>query len=133
MPGPDFPTGGIILGRTGIHAAYHAGPRLDQRARHAPRSRRLRKDREAIVVTEIPYQVNKARMVERIAEVVREKLIEGISDLRDESDRDGVRVVIELKRDAMADVVLNQLYRYTPLQTELRRQHAGARTAAGRS
>ena len=77
----------------------------------------MRKDREAIIVTEIPYQVNKARMIERIAELVREKIIEGISDLRDESDRDGVRVVIELKRDAMADVVLNQLYRYTPLQT----------------
>ena len=83
----------------------------------APRSNRSRRDREAIVVTEIPYQVNKARMVERIAEVVREKMIEGISDLRDESDRDGVRVVIELKRDAMAEVVLNQLYRHTPLQT----------------
>ena len=77
----------------------------------------IRKDREAIVITEIPYQVNKARMIERIAECVREKIIEGIADLRDESDRDGVRVVVELKRDAMAEVVLNQLYRYTPLQT----------------
>src|SRR3546814_8725925 len=77
----------------------------------------IRKDRLAIVVTEIPYQVNKARMIERIAEVVQEKAVEGVSDLRDESDRDGVRVVIELKRDANPDVVLNQLYRYTPLQT----------------
>ena len=87
----------------------------------------IRKDREAIIITEIPYQVNKATMVERIAELVREKKIEGISDLRDESDRDGFRVVVELKRDAMADVVLNQLYRFTPLQIELRGQHAGAR------
>ena len=86
----------------------------------------IRKDREAIIITEIPYQVNKATMVERIAELVREKKIEGISDLRDESDRDGFRVVVELKRDAMADVVLNQLYRFTPLQIELRRQHGGA-------
>ncbi len=77
----------------------------------------MARDREAIVITEVPYQVNKARMVERIAEVVREKLVEGISDLRDESDRDGVRVVVELKRDAMAEIVLNQLYRHTPLQT----------------
>jgi DNA gyrase subunit A len=77
----------------------------------------IRKDREAIVITEIPYQVNKARMIERMAECVREKIIEGISDLRDESDRDGVRVVVELKRDAMADVVLNQLFRFTPLQS----------------
>ena len=87
----------------------------------------IRKDREAIIITEIPYQVNKATMVERIAELVREKKIEGIGDLRDESDRDGFRVVVELKRDAMADVVLNQLYRFTPLQTQFRRQHAGAR------
>ena len=77
----------------------------------------IRKDREAIIITEIPYQVNKATMVERIAELVREKKIEGISDLRDESDRDGFRVVVELKRDAVPDVVLNQLYRFTPLQT----------------
>src|SRR3546814_5242174 len=77
----------------------------------------IRKDREAIIITEIPYQVNKASMIEKIAEHVRSKKIEGISDLRDESDRDGVRVVIEIKRDAMAEVVLNQLYRFTPLQT----------------
>ena len=87
----------------------------------------IRKEREAIIITEIPYQVNKATMIERIAELVREKKIEGIAELRDESDRDGIRVVIELKRDAMPDVVLNQLYRFTPLQTSLRRQHGGAR------
>jgi DNA gyrase subunit A len=116
VPGPDFPTGGIIIGHAGIHAAYRLG-RGSITLRGATAIEELGRDREAIVVTEIPYQVNKARMVERIAEVVRDKLVEGISDLRDESDRDGVRVVIELKRDAMAEVVLNQLYRHTPLQT----------------
>jgi DNA gyrase subunit A len=116
IPGPDFPTGGLILGRSGIREAYHLG-----RGSIAMRGRatieEIRKDREAIVITEIPYQVNKARMIERMAECVREKIIEGIADLRDESDRDGVRVVVEIKRDAMADVVLNQLYRFTPLQS----------------
>ena len=116
VPGPDFPTGGIILGRVGIRAAYHTG-RGSIIMRGRTHIEELRKDREAIIVTEVPYQVNKARMVERIAEVVNEKLIDGIADLRDESDRDGVRVVIELKRDAMSEIVLNQLYRYTPLQT----------------
>ena len=116
MPGPDFPTGGIILGRQGIRAAYHLG-RGSVMMRGKVEIETIRKDREAIVITEIPYQVNKASMVERIAELVREKKIEGIGDLRDESDRDGYRVVVELKRDAMADVVLNQLYRFTPLQT----------------
>ena len=116
VPGPDFPTGGLILGRSGVHAAYRLG-RGSITVRGKTDIEPLGRDREAIVVTEVPYQVNKARMIERMAEVVREKLIEGISDLRDESDRDGVRVVIELKRDAMPDVVLNQLYRYTPLQT----------------
>ncbi len=116
VPGPDFPTGGIILGRSGIHAAYKLG-RGSVVIRGRTHIEELRKDREAIIITEIPYQVNKARMVERIAEVVREKLIDGISDLRDESDREGLRVVIELKRDAVADIVLNQLFRYTPLQT----------------
>jgi len=116
VPGPDFPTGGIILGRTGIRAAYHTGRgSIVMRGRtHIEENRR---DREAIVITEVPFQVNKARLVERIAEVVNEKLIDGVSDLRDESDRDGVRVVIELKRDAMSEIVLNQLYRYTALQT----------------
>jgi len=116
VPGPDFPTGGIILGRQGIRAAYHLG-RGSIVMRGKVTIEPTRKDREAIIVTEIPYQVNKATMVERIAELVREKKIEGISDLRDESDREGFRVVVELKRDAMAEVVLNQLYRYTPLQT----------------
>jgi DNA gyrase subunit A len=116
IPGPDFPTGGIILGRQGIRSAYHLG-RGSIVMRGKVSIDTIRKDREAIIVTEIPYQVNKATMVERIAELVREKKIEGISDLRDESDRDGFRVVVELKRDAVPDVVLNQLYRFTPLQT----------------
>jgi DNA gyrase subunit A len=116
IPGPDFPTGGIILGRQGIRAAYHLG-RGSIVMRGKVEFETLRKDREAIIISEIPYQVNKASMVERIAELVRDKKIEGISDLRDESDRDGYRVVIELKRDATPDVVLNQLYRFTPLQS----------------
>ena len=116
MPGPDFPTGGIILGRQGIRAAYHLG-RGSIVMRGKVEIETLRGDREAIVVTEIPYQVNKANMVERIGELWREKKIEGISALRDESDREGYRVVIEIKRDAMADVVLNQLYRFTALQS----------------
>ncbi|WP_065753826.1 DNA gyrase subunit A [Bradyrhizobium paxllaeri] len=116
VPGPDFPTGGIILGRQGIRSAYHLG-RGSIVMRGKVTIDTIRKDREAIIITEIPYQVNKATMVERIAELVREKKIDGISDLRDESDRDGFRVVVELKRDAVPDVVLNQLYRFTPLQT----------------
>jgi DNA gyrase subunit A len=116
VPAPDFPTGGMILGRTGTHAAYKTG-RGAVILRAKSHIEEIRKDREAIVFTEIPYQVNKARLIERIAETVREKLIEGISDLRDESDREGVRVVIELKRDAEPDIVLNQLYRHTALQT----------------
>jgi DNA gyrase subunit A len=116
IPGPDFPTGGIILGRQGIRAAYHLG-RGSIVMRGKVSIETLRKEREAIVVTEIPYQINKAGMVERIGELIREKKIDGIADLRDESDRDGYRVVVELKRDAMADVVLNQLYKFTPLQT----------------
>jgi DNA gyrase subunit A len=116
VPGPDFPTGGIILGRAGIHSAYHTGRgSVVMRGRVAFET--FGKEREAIIISEIPYQVNKASMVERIAELVRDKKIDGISDLRDESDRDGYRVVIELKRDAERDVVLNQLYRFTPLQT----------------
>jgi len=116
IPGPDFPTGALILGRAGIRQAYETGRGsvvMRGRATIEP----MRGDREQIIVTEIPYQVNKATMIEKMAELVRDKRIEGISDLRDESDRDGYRVVIELKRDANADVILNQLYRYTPLQT----------------
>jgi DNA gyrase subunit A len=116
IPGPDFPTGGAILGRAGIRAAYHLGRgSIIMRGKHHIET--LRREREAIIVTEIPYQVNKANMVERIGELVREKKIDGIAELRDESDRDGYRVVIELRRDATPDVVLNQLYRFTPLQT----------------
>ncbi|MGB6540329.1 MAG: DNA gyrase subunit A [Xanthobacteraceae bacterium] len=116
VPGPDFPTGGIILGRQGIRAAYHLG-RGSIVMRGKVEFETLRGEREAIVVSEIPYQVNKAHMVERIGELVREKKIEGISALRDESDRDGYRVVVELRRDAVPDVVLNQLYRFTTLQS----------------
>ncbi len=116
IQGPDFPTGGIILGRMGIFEAARTG-RGSIIMRGRTHVEEVRKEREAIIITEVPYQVNKARMIERMAEVVKLKLIEGISDLRDESDRDGVRVVIELKREAMAEVVLNQLYRFTPLQT----------------
>jgi DNA gyrase subunit A len=116
VPGPDFPTGGIILGRAGIRSAYHTG-RGSVVMRGKVAFETIRKEREAIIISEIPYQVNKATMVERIAELVRDKKIDGISDLRDESDREGYRVVIELKRDAERDVVLNQLYRFTPLQT----------------
>jgi DNA gyrase subunit A len=116
VPGPDFPTGGLILGRSGIRSAYHKG-RGSVLMRGRVATELLRKEREALVITEIPYQVNKAAMVEKIAELVREKKIEGISDIRDESSRDGMRVVIELKRDAMADVVLNQIYRFSPLQS----------------
>jgi DNA gyrase subunit A len=114
--GPDFPTGALILGQAGIRRAYHTG-RGAVVMRGRSHIETVRKDREAIVVTEIPFQVNKATMVEKIAEAVRAKRIEGISDLRDESDRDGVRVVIELRRDAMAEVVLNQLFRFSPLQS----------------
>lgn len=116
VPGPDFPTGGIILGRQGCYGAAHTG-RGSIVMRGKTHIEELRKEREAIIITEIPYQVNKSRMIERMAEVVKEKIIEGISDLRDESSREGVRVVIELKREASPEVVLNQLYRHTPLQT----------------
>jgi DNA gyrase subunit A len=116
VPGPDFPTGGMILGRQGIRAAYHLG-RGSIVMRGKVEFETLRGEREAIIVSEIPYQVNKATMVERIGELVRDKKIEGIAALRDESDRDGYRVVVELRRDAVPDVVLNQLYRFTALQS----------------
>ncbi len=116
MPGPDFPTGGIILGRLGIKSAFHTG-RGSVVLRGRVEIEEIRKDREALIVTEIPYQVNKSLMIERIAEMVRDKKIEGISDIRDESSREGMRVVIEIKRDAVADVVLNQLYRFSQLQS----------------
>jgi DNA gyrase subunit A len=116
IPGPDFPTGGAILGRSGVRSAYMTG-RGSVVVRAKVEVESLRKEREALIVTEIPYQVNKATLIEKIAELVREKKIEGISDLRDESDRDGMRIVIELKRDAVSDVVLNQLWRFTAMQS----------------
>ncbi|WP_417675714.1 DNA gyrase subunit A [Pseudodonghicola sp.] len=116
IPGPDFPTGALMLGRSGARKAYLEG-RGSVVIRAKTRVEELRKDRYAIIVEEIPYQVNKATMIEKIAEQVREKRIEGVAHVQDESDRNGVRVVIELKRDATADVVLNQLYRFTPMQT----------------
>ncbi|NBN62202.1 DNA gyrase subunit A [Pannonibacter tanglangensis] len=115
IPGPDFPTGGIILGRSGIRSAYETG-RGSVVIRGKVDIEEIRAGREALIVTEIPYQVNKSTMIEKIAELVREKRIEGISDIRDESDRSGMRVVIELKKDAVADVILNQLYRFSALQ-----------------
>ena len=116
IPGPDFPTGGLILGRSGIRSAFETG-RGSVPLRARCMIEEMRGGRQAIIATELPYQVNKATLIEKIAELVRAKAIEGISDLRDESDRDGLRVVIELKRDATAEVVLNQLYRMTQLQT----------------
>lgn len=115
MPGPDFPTGGIINGREGIREAYRTGKgRLSVRAKAI--TEKLANGKECIVVTEIPFQVNKSNLLEKIAELVRDKKIEGIADLRDESDRDGMRIVVELKRDAQAEIVLNQLYKNTQMQ-----------------
>ncbi len=116
VPAPDFPTGGIILGRSGARKAYLEG-RGSVIIRAKTRTEEIRKDRYAIIIDEIPYQVNKASMIEKIAEQVREKRIEGVSHVQDESDRNGVRVVVELKRDATPEVVLNQLFRFTPMQT----------------
>ncbi|NVO55405.1 DNA gyrase subunit A [Rhodobacteraceae bacterium B1Z28] len=116
VPGPDFPTGGVMLGRTGARKAYLEG-RGSVIIRSKTRVEEIRKDRYAIVVDEIPYQVNKASMIEKIAEAVREKRIEGVAHVQDESDRNGVRVVVELKRDATPEVVLNQLFRFSPMQT----------------
>ena len=116
IKGPDFPTGAMILGRSGIVSAYETG-RGSIMMRGKTYIEEIRKDREAIIITEIPYQVNKSTMIEKMAEQVRNKRIEGISDVRDESDRHGMRVVIEIKRDAMPEVVLNQLFRFTQLQS----------------
>ena len=116
IPGPDFPTGALILGRTGILSAYHKSRgSIVMRAKVEVET--IRKDREALIVSAIPYQVNKRTLIEKIADLVRDKRIEGISDIWDESNREGMRIVIELKRDAVADVVLNQLWRYSDLQT----------------
>ena len=116
IPAPDFPTGGVILGRSGARKAYHEG-RGSVVVRARTRIEEIRKDRFAIVATEIPYQVNKATLIERIAELARDRKIEGIAHVQDESDRFGVRVVVELRRDATPEVVLNQLFRFTPMQT----------------
>ena len=116
MPGPDFPTGGTIHGRRGIWDAYRTGRGFLQLRARCTVEESKRQDRESIVVTEIPYQVNKTKLLERIAEMVRAKKVEGIADLRDESDREGMRIVMDLKRDAMPQVVMNQLYANTQLQ-----------------
>jgi DNA gyrase subunit A len=116
IPGPDFPTGGLIVGRAGIHEAYVTGRGTIQVRAKAEVETNKKGDRQQIIVTEIPYQVNKARLIERIADLVRDKTIEGISDLRDESDRDGMRIVIELKRGEISEVILNNLYKHTQLQ-----------------
>jgi DNA gyrase subunit A len=118
IPGPDFPTAGLIYGIQGVVSAYASGRgRIYVRGRTHVEPLGERSDREAIIITELPYQVNKARLIERIAELVREKKLEGISELRDESDKDGMRVVIELKRGELPDVVLNNLFKHTPLQS----------------
>ncbi len=118
VPGPDFPTAGLIFGRAGIEAAYRTGRgSIVMRARIEVEKSQGRGDREQLVVTEIPYQVNKARVAARISELVREKKIEGISEVRDESDRDGIRLVVEMKKDVIPQILINQLYRQTDLQT----------------
>jgi DNA gyrase subunit A len=117
LPGPDFPTGGFIYGREGIRQAYETGKGLIQLRARAIIERDRKGERENIVITELPYQTNKAKFIERIAELVQEKVIEGISNVRDESDREGMRVVIELKRNEVAEVILNQLYKHTQMQT----------------
>jgi len=116
VPGPDFPTAGFIHGKSAIREAYETGKGVLQVRARATTEVDKKSGRTSIIVTEIPYQVNKARLLERIAELVNEKRIEGIYDLRDESDRQGMRVVVELKRDAVPEIVLNQLYKMTPMQ-----------------
>jgi DNA gyrase subunit A len=117
LPGPDFPTAGYIHGLDGIRAAYTTGRGIMQVRAKAEIETNQRTERQSIVITEIPYQVNKLKLIERIAELIREKKIEGISDLRDESDREGIRIVMEVKRDAMAEIILNSLYKMTQMQT----------------
>jgi DNA gyrase subunit A len=117
VPGPDFPTAGFILGREGIRQAYQTGRGIVQMRARALVEKDRRTGREKIVVTEIPYQVNKAKLIEKIADLIKDKKLEGISDLRDESDREGIRVVIELKKDVIPQVTLNQLYKMTPMQS----------------
>ncbi len=123
VKGPDFPTGAFILGQSGIRSAYTTGRgSIMMRSRY--KIEEGRDDRRSIVLTEIPYQVGKSGLVEKIAEAAKDKRIEGVSDIRDESNREGVRVVIDLKRDATPDVVLNQLWRHTPAQSSLPGEHA---------
>src|ERR1700712_1025899 len=117
IPGPDFPTAGFIHGLEGIRSAYTTGRGIIQVRAKASIETQAKGERQAIIVNEIPYQVNKARLIERIAELIREKKIEGISDLRDESDREGIRIVIEVKRDAIPEILLNSLYKMTQMQT----------------
>jgi len=117
VPGPDFPTGGFILGQEGIKEAYRTGRGIIQMRARALVEQNKRTGRESIIVTEIPFQVNKARLIEKIADLVKEKRIEGISDLRDESDREGMRIVVELKKDTIPQVIINQLYKMTPMQS----------------
>src|SRR5512136_334418 len=117
LPGPDFPTGGFIYGREGIRAAYETGRGLIQLRAKALIEKDRKGERESIVITELPYQVSKSKLIEKVAELIQEKTIEGISNIRDESDRDGMRVVIELRRNEVPDVILNQLYKHTQLQT----------------
>ncbi|MDG2794697.1 DNA gyrase subunit A, partial [Vibrio parahaemolyticus] len=116
IPGPDFPTAGLILGRSGIRRAYETG-RGSIILRAKVEIEEKSNGKQSIIVTELPYQVNKARLIEKIAELVRDKKIEGITDLRDESDRNGMRIVMEVRRDANANVLLNNLYKHTALQT----------------
>jgi DNA gyrase subunit A len=117
LPGPDFPTAGYIHGLDGIRSAYETGRGIIQLRAKTEIETHPKTERQAIIVNEIPYQINKAKLLERIAELVREKRIEGVSDVRDESDRDGIRIVIEVKRDAIAEIILNSLYKMTPMQT----------------
>jgi DNA gyrase subunit A len=117
LPGPDFPTGGFIYGREGIRQAYETGKGVIQLRARALIERDRKGERENIVINELPYQTNKAKLIERIAELVQEKVIEGIANIRDESDREGMRVVVELKRNEVAEVILNQLYKHTQMQT----------------
>ena len=117
VPGPDFPTGGFILGQEGVKEAYRTGRGIIQMRARALIEHNKRTGRESIIVTEIPFQVNKARLIEKIADLVKEKRIEGISDLRDESDRDGMRIVVELKKETIPQVIINQLYKMTPMQS----------------
>src|SRR5262249_47490333 len=116
VPGPDFPTAGFICGQNAIREAYREGRGIITVRARATVETEERSGRSSIIVTEIPYQVNKAGLIRRIAELVNERKLDGIADLRDESDREGMRIVIELKRDAVAEVLLNQLYKHTPMQ-----------------